>query len=312
MPSVKLFAGEKSTYLAEEIAEYYGRRLGKMTTKRFSDGEFQPEMKESVRGKTVFLIQSTFTPTDNFFELLLMIDACKRASADYIVAVIPYFGFARQDRKDKPRVAIGAKLIANMLTTAGANRIMTMDLHAAQIQGFFDIPFDHLDSSYIFVPYIKRLKLKDLIIAAPDVGSTHRARVYAMHLDTDFVICDKYRKKANEVAEMTVIGDVKGKHVVMIDDLIDTGNTLAKAAKMLKENGAKSVRAFCTHPVLSGDAYKNIENSVLEELVVCNTIPTKDSCSKIRSISVAQLFAKAIRNAHEHESISSLFIQTTK
>ncbi len=309
MPTVKLFSGTGSKYLAEEIAEYYGRKLGKLDINKFSDGEFQPVIKESVRGATIFLVQSSFSPTENLFELLLMIDAAKRASADYIVAVMPYFGFARQDRKDKPRVSIAAKLIANMLTTAGANRIMTMDLHAAQIQGFFDIPFDHLDSSYIFVPYIKKLKLKDLIIAAPDVGGSHRARVYSMHLNTGFVICDKYRTKANEVAEMTVIGDVKGKNVVLIDDLIDTGNTLAKAAEMLKKKGAKSVRAFCTHPVLSGNAYKNIEDSALEELVVCNTIPLKQDCSKIKVLTVAKLFAKAIRNAHEHESISSLFIK---
>lgn len=312
MSSVKIFSGNASKYLANSIAEHYGRTLGDLSSKQFSDGEIAVEYKESVRGSTVFVVQSTFCPTDNLMELLLAIDAAKRASADYIVAVIPYFGYARQDRKDKPRVAIGSKLVANMLTSAGANRIMTMDLHASQIQGFFDIPFDHLEASYLFMPYIKKLNLDNLIVAAPDVGSSYRARMYAHHLGCEFVICDKFRKKANEVAEMTVIGDVTDKNVIMVDDLIDTGGTLAKAAKMLTEHGARSVRAFCTHPVLSGNAYKNIENSVLEELVVCDTIPLKENISKIKVLSVAKLFARAIRNVHEHESISSLFVSTTK
>ena len=312
MSSVKIFSGNASRYLADSIAEHYGRALGDLSIKTFSDGEILTEYKESVRGAMVFVVQSTSAPTDNIMELLLAIDAAKRASADYIVAVIPYFGYARQDRKDRPRVAIGSKLVANMLTTAGADRIMTMDLHASQIQGFFDIPFDHLEASYLFMPYIKKLALDNLVIAAPDVGSSYRARIYAHHLGCEFVICDKFRKKANEVAEMTVIGDVTDKNVVMVDDLIDTGGTLAKAAKMLTEHGAKSVRAFCTHPVLSGNAYKNIEESVLEELVVCDTIPLKEHISKIKVLSVGKLFARAIRNVHEHESISSLFVSTTK
>jgi ribose-phosphate pyrophosphokinase len=312
MSSVKIFSGNASRYLADSIAENYGRALGDLSIKTFSDGEISTEYKESVRGAMVFVVQSTSAPTDNIMELLLAIDAAKRASADYIVAVIPYFGYARQDRKDRPRVAIGSKLVANMLTTAGADRIMTMDLHASQIQGFFDIPFDHLEASYLFMPYIKKLGLDNLVIAAPDVGSSYRARIYAHHLGCEFVICDKFRKKANEVAEMTVIGDVTDKNVVMVDDLIDTGGTLAKAAKMLTEHGAKSVRAFCTHPVLSGNAYKNIEESVLEELVVCDTIPLKEHISKIKVLSVGKLFARAIRNVHEHESISSLFVSTTK
>jgi ribose-phosphate pyrophosphokinase len=312
MSSVKIFSGNASRYLADSIAENYGRALGDLSIKTFSDGEISTEYKESVRGAMVFVVQSTSAPTDNIMELLLAIDAAKRASADYIVAVIPYFGYARQDRKDRPRVAIGSKLVANMLTTAGADRIMTMDLHASQIQGFFDIPFDHLEASYLFMPYIKKLGLDNLVIAAPDVGSSYRARIYAHHLGCEFVICDKFRKKANEVAEMTVIGDVTNKNVVMVDDLIDTGGTLAKAAKMLTEHGAKSVRAFCTHPVLSGNAYKNIEESVLEELVVCDTIPLKEHISKIKVLSVGKLFARAIRNVHEHESISSLFVSTTK
>ncbi len=312
MSSVKIFSGNASRYLADSIAEHYGRALGDLSIKTFSDGEISTEYKESVRGAMVFVVQSTSAPTDNIMELLLAIDAAKRASADYIVAVIPYFGYARQDRKDRPRVAIGSKLVANMLTIAGADRIMTMDLHASQIQGFFDIPFDHLEASYLFMPYIKKLGLDNLVIAAPDVGSSYRARIYAHHLGCEFVICDKFRKKANEVAEMTVIGDVTDKNVVMVDDLIDTGGTLAKAAKMLTEHGAKSVRAFCTHPVLSGNAYKNIEESVLEELVVCDTIPLKEHISKIKVLSVGKLFARAIRNVHEHESISSLFVSTTK
>jgi len=258
----------------------------------------------------VFLVQSTFAPTDNLMELLLMIDAAKRASAYKVIAVIPYYGFARQDRKDKPRVAIGAKLIATLLESAGADRIITMDLHAPQIQGFFDVPVDHLDSSAIFIPYIEQLKLGNLAFAAPDVGSTNRVREIASYFNAPMVICDKHRKRANEIASMVVIGDVTGKDIILVDDICDTGGTLAKAAVLLKEKGANSVRAMITHPVLSGAAYDNIENSILEELVVCDTIPLKRESSKIKAISVADLFAIAIRNAYENKSITSLFIHS--
>lgn len=243
-------------------------------------------------------------------ELLLMIDAARRASAYKVVAVIPYFGYARQDRKDKPRVAIGSKLVANMLVAAGADRVITMDLHAPQIQGYFDIPVDHLDSSAIFIPYIQQLQLENLTFAAPDVGSANRIREMASYFNAEMVICDKHRKRANEIASMVVIGDVVGREVVLIDDICDTGGTLAKAAGLLKDKGATSVRALCTHPVLSGNAYKNIENSVLEELVVCDTIPLRQESKKIKILSVAELFAIAIRNAYENRSITSLFIHS--
>ncbi len=305
---IKMFSGNANTALAEKIAESYGQKLGDILIQKFSDGEFQPVFKESIRGEYVFLIQSTCAPTDNLMELLLMIDAARRASAAYITAVIPYFGFARQDRKDKPRVAIGSKLIANLLTHAGANRVMTMDLHAPQIQGFFDIPVDHLDSSAVFIPYINEIKTEDTIFAAPDVGSTNRTREFATYFGFDMVICDKQRKRANEIASMTVIGDVSGKDVILIDDICDTAGTLTKSASMLIEKGAKSVRAFCTHPVLSGNAYTNIENSVLTELVVTDTIPLKQQSAKIKVLSTADWFAIAIRNAHESKSISSLFV----
>ncbi len=308
--SVKIFSGTGSQYLAEKIAQQYGCPLGKCITQKFSDGEFQPVFQESIRGDMVFLIQSTFSPTDNILELLLMIDAVRRASAYKVVAVIPYYGYARQDRKDKPRVAIGSKLIANMIVAAGADRVITMDLHAPQIQGYFDIPVDHLDSSAIFIPYIENLKLENLTFAAPDVGSANRIREIASYFNAEMVICDKHRKRANEIASMVVIGEVEGRDVVLIDDICDTGGTLAKSAGLLKEKGARSVRALCTHPVLSGNAYANIENSVLEELVVCDTIPLKQQTSKIKVLSVAQLFAVAIRNAYENKSITSLFIHS--
>lgn len=305
---VKLFSGTATQYLAEDIADYYGQGLGKMDVLQFSDGEFQPEIKESVRGSFVFIIQSTPPPADNLMELLMMIDAAKRASADYIVAVIPYFGYARQDRKDRPRVGIAAKLVANLLTAAGANRVMTMDLHAGQIQGFFDIPLDHLNGSAIFLPYIQKQKWGNLCFASPDVGSVKRARIYAQNFNADMVICDKYRKKANEVAEMTLIGNVEGKNVVLVDDMIDTGGTLCNAANLLMEKGATSVRAICTHPVLSGKAYENIEKSQLLELIVTNTLPLKHKSKKIKALSVGKLFAQAVRNTHEHKSINSLFL----
>jgi len=311
-PSVKIFSGTGSQKLAEKIAQQFGAPIGKINIQKFSDGEFQPIFMESIRGDYVFLVQSTYAPTDNLMELLLMIDAAKRASAYKIIAVIPYYGFARQDRKDKPRVAIGSKLIATLLEAAGADRVITMDLHAAQIQAFFDVPVDHLDSSAIFIPYIEQLKLQNLTFAAPDVGSTNRVREIASYFNAEMVICDKHRKRANEIASMVVIGDVTDRDIVLVDDICDTGGTLAKAAGLLKEKGARSVRALITHPVLSGKAYENIENSVLEELVVCDTIPLREDfkSTKIKVISVADLFAIAIRNAYENKSITSLFIHS--
>jgi len=308
MAPVKIFSGTNSRYLAEKIAQQFGKPLGSLTIQRFSDGEMLPIYTESVRGCDVFIINSTNAPAENLMELLLLVDAARRASAKYVTVVAPYFGYARQDRKDRPRVSIGAKMVANLLTAAGANRLMTCDLHAGQIQGFFDIPVDHLDGSYIFIPYIKSLKLKDLLFAAPDVGGTGRARGFAKLMAVELVICDKYRKRANEIASMQVIGEVEGKDVVIVDDMIDTGGTLTKAAEIIMAKGAKSVRAICTHPILSGSAYENIENSLLEELVVTDTIPLKKQSHKIKVLTVSNLFAKGIRKTHNHESISSLFI----
>ncbi len=307
--NVKIFSGIGSQYLAEKIATKFGEPLGKVNIQRFSDGEIGVEFQESIRGRSVFLIQSTYSPTDNLMELLLMIDAAKRASAYKVIAVMPYYGYARQDRKDRPRVAIGSKLVANMLTAAGADRVVTMDLHAPQIQGYFDIPVDHLDSSAIFIPYIESLNLENLTFAAPDVGSANRIREVATFFECDMVICDKHRKRANEIASMVLIGDVKDRDVVLIDDICDTGGTLCKSAALMKEKGARSVRALCTHPVLSGKAYENIANSMLEELVVCDTIPVKNICEKIKILSVDELFAVALRNAYENKSINSLFIR---
>ena len=308
MAEIKLFSGTASRYLSERISDYYGYELGRMEIKRFSDGEIQPIIQESVRGAYVFFIQSTFTPSDNLLELLLLIDAAKRASAGYITAVIPYFGYARQDRKDKPRVPISAKLIANLLEAAGANRIMTLDFHADQIQGFFDMPVDHLKSNAIFVPYLSELDMDNVIFASPDVGGVKRARMYANHFGTGMVICDKYRKRANEIAEMTLIGDVTDRDVILVDDLADTAGTLTRAANMLMDEGARSVKAICTHPVLSGKAYETIEASKLQELIVTDTIPLRKPSKKIKVLSSAKLFARAIRNTHESRSISALFI----
>ncbi|WP_017732947.1 ribose-phosphate pyrophosphokinase [Nafulsella turpanensis] len=308
MSTVKLFSGTSSRYLAEKIAEAYGQPLGDLSIQKFSDGEMSPSFSESVRGSDVFIIQSTFPPADNIMELLLIIDAAKRASAQNVIVVIPYFGYARQDRKDKPRVAIGAKLNANILMAAGANRIMTCDLHAGQIQGFFDVPVDHMDGSAIFVPYLKSLQLDNILFAAPDVGGVGRARAFASYFQADMVVCDKHRKRANEVASMQVIGDVEGADVVLVDDMVDTAGTISKAAAIIKEKGAKSVRAVCTHPILSGNAYENINNSVLEELVVTDTIPLKKESDKIKVLTVANLFAGAIQKLQSHGSISSLFI----
>ena len=308
--NVKIFSGTESQQLSRQISLKFGEPLGKINIQKFSDGEIGVEFQESIRGQFVFLVQSTFSPTDNLMELLLMIDAAKRASAYKVIAVIPYYGYARQDRKDRPRVAIGSKLVANMLTAAGADRVITMDLHAPQIQGYFDIPVDHLDSSAIFIPYIEELKLKNLTFAAPDVGSANRIREIASYFEVEMVICDKHRKRANEITSMVVIGDVVDRDIVLIDDICDTGGTLAKSAGLLMEKGARSVRAFCTHPVLSGNAYENIENSNLIELVVCDTIPVKIKSPKIKVVSVSDLFAIAIRNAVENKSINSLFLRS--
>lgn len=304
-----LFSTRTSKDLAEKIAKHYGQALGKINFQQFSDGEFEPVLDESVRGGRVFLIGSTFPPADNLMELLLMIDAAKRASAKNITVVLPYYGLARQDRKDKSRAPIGAKLIANLLTAAGATRIMTMDLHADQIQGFFEIPVDHLYASTIFIKYLQNLNLEDLTIASPDMGGAKRAKNYASHLGAEVVIAYKERKKANVVEEMFLIGDVKGKNVVLIDDMIDTAGTLCKAADILIEKGAKSVRAMATHAVLSGKAYENIENSKIEEVIVTDTIPVKNNLSsKIKVLSCAPLFADVMQMVHEHKSISEKFI----
>jgi ribose-phosphate pyrophosphokinase len=308
---VKLISGRGSRTLSESIAKIMNIPLCDVTVNQFSDGEFQPVINDSIRGNHVFIIQSTFQPSDNLMELLMLADACKRASAKYVTVVMPYYGYARQDRKDRPRVSIASKLVADLVTVAGASRVMTMDVHADQIQGFFNIPLDHLFGSTIFIPYLRGLNLDNLCIAAPDVGSTKRARYYAQYFNCDMVICDKYRKKHNEVAEMTLIGDVKGKNVILVDDIIDTGNTLCKASDLIMEHGAISVRAMCTHPVLSGKAYENVENSSLVELAVSDTIPLKREHSKIKVITVADLFASAIESTFQYKSIHSLFIKNT-
>jgi ribose-phosphate pyrophosphokinase len=306
---VKIFAGRHSRKLAEQVARSYGVDLGQIEIQEFSDGEFQASYEETVRGCVIFLVQSTPPPTDNLFELLLMVDAAKRASAKKIIAVTPYFGFARQDRKDRPRVAIGAKLVANMLMASGIDRIMTMDLHADQIQGFFEVPVDHLFGSTIFMPWIKaNMDRTDLVVAAPDTGGTKRANAYAKHLDVDLAICYKQRKKANEIASMTVIGDVNGKDVLLVDDMCDTAGTLTKAAAMFMEHGAKSVTAICTHAVLSGPAYDRINNSVLTRLVVTDTLPLTQLSDKIEVLSVDDLFADVMRKAISHDSISEHFV----
>ncbi|TMM30635.1 ribose-phosphate pyrophosphokinase [Polaribacter aestuariivivens] len=304
----KLFACSQSTILAEKIAKEYNTTLGKVKTTKFSDGEFQPAFEESVRGRRVFIIGSTFPNADNLMEMLLMLDAAKRASARHITAVMPYFGWARQDRKDQPRVAIGAKLVAKLLESAGATRIMTMDLHADQIQGFFEKPVDHLYASTIFLPYIKSLKLDNLTIASPDMGGSKRAYAYSKHLHSDVVICYKQRKKANVISHMELIGDVEGKNVILVDDMIDTGGTLAHAANLMMERGALSVRAICTHPILSGGAYEKIESSGLTELIVSDTIPLKKETSKIKVVSCAPLFADVMHKVQDNTSISGQFL----
>ncbi len=306
-PIVNIFSGRQTQYLAEKIAEAYGKPLGNVKISQFSDGEFQPSFEETVRGHEIFIIQSTFAPADNLLELLLMIDAAKRASAKRIVAVIPYFGFARQDRKDKPRVSIGAKLVSTLLTTAGVDRIITMDLHSDQIQGFFDLPVDHMYASSIIIPYLLKLNLPFLTIATPDTGGTKRAAAYAKFLNADLVICFKQRAKANVVEKMTIIGDVKDKDIVLVDDIVDTAGTITMAAQMMMDNGARSVRAACTHPIFSGKAYEKIEKSPLCEMIVTDTIPLKQNLEKITVLSTANLFADVIGKVHNYESISAHF-----
>ncbi len=305
---VKLFAGSASRPFAERVAEAFGQPLGALTLQRFSDGEMAPSFDESIRGCEVFLIQSTFPPADNLFELMLMVDAAKRASAAHVNVVMPYYGYARQDRKDKPRVSIGAKVVANAIQSVGADRLMTCDLHAGQIQGFFDIPVDHLDGQAIFVPYVRRLALPNLLFASPDVGGLVRTRHFAKYFGAEMVVCDKQRRRANEIASMQVIGDVEGMDVVLVDDMVDTAGTICKAAELIRQKGARSVRAIATHGVLSGPAYERIADSVLEELVVSDTVAVRSDAPKIHVLSFAELFAQAISNVVTHESISSLFI----
>ena len=302
-----IFAGRATKYLGEQIAASYGAEIGKITITKFADGEFQPSYDENIRGCDIFLIQSTFSPQDNLMELLMLVDAARRASARTIIAVIPYFGFARQDRKDKPRVSIASKLIANLLIAAGVTRIITMDLHADQIQGFFDIPVDHLYASSVFIPFLKTRHLPNLMFASPDTGGTRRAGSYAKFFNTDFVICYKHRSKPNVIEEMRLVGDVEDRDVVLLDDIIDTAGTLVKAAKVIKENGARSVRAMVTHPLLSGNAYETINNSVLEEVFVTDTIPLHGESEKIKVVTTADLFAEVIRRLKKRESINSLF-----
>ena len=308
MPAVKIFACTQSTELAGKIAQAYGIELGNVIFSRFSDGEFQPSFEESVRGARVFIIGSTHPTSENLMEMLLMIDAAKRASAKHITAVMPYFGWARQDRKDKPRVPIAAKLVANLLETAGATRVITMDLHADQIQGFFEIPVDHLYASTIFVPYIKSLNLENLCIASPDMGGSKRAHSYAKFLNSDVVICYKQRKKANVIEKMELIGDVEGKNVILVDDMVDTAGTLVKASEIMKDKGAVSVRAICTHAILSGNAVEKVENSPMEELIVTDSIPHDSLPKKIHVLSCDKLFADVMCSVHEHASISNKFL----
>ena len=305
--TVRIVSGRASHYLAEKIAASYGQSLGIVHFSTFSDGEFQPSFEETIRGTEIFIVQSTFAPSDNLFELLLLIDAAKRASAKTIVAVIPYFGYARQDRKDKPRVPIASKLIANLLCAAGVNRVITMDLHADQIQGFFDVPVDHLYGSTMFVPYLKSLNLPNLTMSSPDTGGTRRAVAYSKFLNSDLVICYKQRSKSNVIEKLTVIGDVEGKDVVLADDIIDTAGTIIKAAEMLMEKGASSVRAIATHPILSGSALDRLEKSALKEIIVSDTIPLKKESSKITVLTSAHLFADVIGRVHNYESISTHF-----
>ncbi len=305
-----VFCGTNTMYLAKEICDYLNCPLGNMIVSHFADGEFAVSYEESIRGADVFVVQSTFPNSDNLMELLLMVDAAKRASAKSVNAVVPYFGWARQDRKDKPRVSIGAKLVADMLSVAGIDRLITMDLHADQIQGFFDVPVDHLYASMVFVPYIQSLKLDELIMAAPDVGGSKRASAYAKYLGCPLVLCQKTRSRANVVDSITIIGDVKGKNVVIVDDIVDTAGTICKAADAMIEAGAKSVRALASHCVMSGDAPVRVDNSALEEIVFTNSIPYRNvvPCKKLKQISIAQMFAETIRRVTSNESISSQYV----
>ncbi len=305
---IKIFAGTKSRYMGEEICRDLGIELGKMNIQHFADGEFEVSFEETVRGCEVYLVQSTFPNSDNLMELLLMIDAAKRASAHAVIAVIPYFGWARQDRKDKPRVSIAAKLVADLLTAAGVNRIITMDLHADQIQGFFDVPVDHLYASSVFIPYIKSLQLEDMVIATPDVGGAKRANSYAKFLDVPLVLCHKQRAKANVVESMTVIGDVKDKNVILIDDMVDTAGTISKAADLMMANGAKSVRAIASHAIMSDPATERVNASKMTEMVFTNSIPYTKESKKVHILSVAHLIADTIRRVHNNESISSQYV----
>ena len=305
---MKLFACRSSQHLAKMIADKLGIELGKSSVTKFSDGEFQPCFDESVRGCMVFIIQSTNPPADNLLELLLMIDAAKRASAYKVIAVIPYYGFARQDRKDRPRVSIGSKLTADLLSTAGVDRVITMDLHADQIQGFFNVPVDHLFGSAIFAPYIENLHLDNLTVSAPDMGGSKRANAYSRHLQSEMVLCYKLRKKPNVVEEMSIIGEVEGRNVVIIDDMVDSAGTLSLAAEMMMDRGAKSIRAFATHPILSGNAVERINNSAILELVVSDSVPFSIQSPKIKVLSIADIFAKTIEAVTTNQSISTNFV----
>ena len=308
LPPIKVFSGTKSRYMAEEICKELGIELGKMNILHFADGEFEVSYEESIRGCEVYLVQSTFPNCDNLMELLLMIDAAKRASAKSIIAVIPYFGWARQDRKDKPRVSIAAKLVSDLLVAAGVDRLITMDLHADQIQGFFNVPLDHLYASTVFLPYIKKLNLPDLVIATPDVGGAKRANNYAKYLNVPLVLCHKQRAKANVVANMTVIGAVKDKNVILIDDMVDTAGTITKAADLMLAEGAKSVRALASHAIMSDPATERIEKCGLTEIIFSNSVPLRRECKKATVISVAKMFADTIRRVHNNESISSQYL----
>ncbi len=303
-----VFSGTNSRYLAEKICQHLGCPLGNMNITHFADGEFSVSYEESIRGRDVFLVQSTFPNSDNLMELLLMIDAAKRASAKSIIAVTPYFGWARQDRKDKPRVSIGAKLVADLLSVAGIDRLITMDLHADQIQGFFDVPVDHLYASAVLLPYIKSLNLEDLVIATPDVGGSKRASTYSKYLNVPLVLCNKTRLKANVVESIQIIGDVKDKNVIIVDDMVDTAGTITKAADIMKEAGAKSVRAVASHCVMSGPASERVQNSSLEEITFTDSIPYTKRCNKVKQLSIAKLFAETIRRVAENEQISSLYL----
>ena len=306
--SFLVFSGTNTRYLAVKICQSLGCPLGKLQITRFSDGEFSVSYEESIRGRDVFLVQSTFPNSDNFMERLLMIDAAKRASARNIIAVIPYFGWARQDRKDKPRVSIGAKLVADILSVAGIDRVITMDLHADQIQGFFDVPVDHLYASGVLLPYLQSLQLENMVIASPDVGGSKRANTYAKYLGCPLVLCNKTRLRANVVDSMQIIGDVMDKNVIIVDDIVDTAGTITKAADLMKEAGARSVRACASHCVMSGPANDNVQNSALEEIVFTDSIPYSNRCPKVKQISVAQMFAETIRRVVCNESISSQYL----